>query len=91
MRAKVLESPDLSLRRKVWHIVEVLKLESEKRAQNADYQSYLQLLSARDMAQRTFIGKDKIVYSTDKDLIEQDYDKQEWDRRFKELENLNEK
>lgn len=46
----------------------------------------LQLLSARDMAQRTFIGKDKIVYSTEKDLFEQDYDTREWDRRFKELE-----
>ncbi|XP_051131990.1 uncharacterized protein At5g03900, chloroplastic [Andrographis paniculata] len=58
--AKVLESPDLSLRRK--------------------------LLSARDMAQRTFISKDKIVYSTEKDLYEQDYDTREWDQRFKELE-----
>ncbi|VFQ63468.1 unnamed protein product [Cuscuta campestris] len=32
------------------------------------------LLSARDMAQRTFIGQEKIVYSTDRDLYEQDYD-----------------
>lgn len=38
------------------------------------------------MAQRTFIGKDRIVYSTDKDLIEQDYERREWDRRFKEIE-----
>ncbi|KAL3839266.1 hypothetical protein ACJIZ3_023857 [Penstemon smallii] len=58
--ARVLESPDLSLRRK--------------------------LLSARDMAQRTFIGQDRIVYSTEKDLFEQDYDTQEWDQRFKEIE-----
>lgn len=38
------------------------------------------------MAQRTFIGQDRIVYSTERDLNEQDYDSQEWDRRFKELE-----
>lgn len=38
------------------------------------------------MAQRTFISKDKIVYSTEKDLYEQDYDTREWDQRFKELE-----
>ncbi|KAG8376722.1 hypothetical protein BUALT_Bualt09G0093400 [Buddleja alternifolia] len=61
-RARALESPDLSLRRK--------------------------LLSARDMAQRTFIGQDRIVYSTEKDLYEQDYDSREWDQRFKEIENL---
>lgn len=47
---------------------------------------YFQLLSARDMAQRTFISKDRIVYSTDKDLYEQDYDTRDWDRRFKEIE-----
>lgn len=45
-----------------------------------------QLLSARDMAQRTFIGQDRIVYSTERDLNEQDYDSQDWDRRLKELE-----
>ncbi|CAA3016772.1 uncharacterized protein At5g03900, chloroplastic isoform X1 [Olea europaea subsp. europaea] len=45
------------------------------------------LLSARDMAQRTFIGQDRIVYSTDKDLYEQDYEAREWDRRLKEIEN----
>lgn len=59
-RSCALESPDLSLRRK--------------------------LLSARDMAQRTFIGQDRIVYSTDKDLYEQDYEAREWDQRFKEIE-----
>lgn len=45
-----------------------------------------QLLSARDMAQRTFIGQDRIVYSTDKDLYEQDYDAQQWEKRFREIE-----
>ncbi|KAK2655281.1 hypothetical protein Ddye_008333 [Dipteronia dyeriana] len=44
------------------------------------------LLSARDMAQKTVIGKDRIVYSTDKDLFEQDYEAQDWDRRFREIE-----
>ncbi|GLT72963.1 hypothetical protein SLA2020_448540 [Shorea laevis] len=44
------------------------------------------LLSARDMAQRTVIGQDRIVYSTDKDLIEQDFEAQEWDKRFREIE-----
>ncbi|KAE8661151.1 Iron-sulfur cluster biosynthesis family protein isoform 3 [Hibiscus syriacus] len=58
--AQALESPDLSLRRK--------------------------LLSARDMAQKTVIGPDRIVYSTDRDLVEQDYEAQEWDRRFREIE-----
>ncbi|KAE8718962.1 hypothetical protein F3Y22_tig00109983pilonHSYRG00012 [Hibiscus syriacus] len=58
--AQELESPDLSLRRK--------------------------LLSARDMAQKTVIGPDRIVYSTDRDLVEQDYEAGEWDRRFREIE-----
>ncbi|XP_030531706.1 uncharacterized protein At5g03900, chloroplastic [Rhodamnia argentea] len=44
------------------------------------------LLSARDMAQRTFIGQDRIVYSTDKDFIEQDYEAHDWERRFREIE-----
>ncbi|MFQ6641455.1 hypothetical protein Gotur_016680 [Gossypium turneri] len=44
------------------------------------------LLSARDMAQKTVIGPDRIVYSTDRDLVEQDYEAREWDRRFREIE-----
>ncbi|XP_057960971.1 uncharacterized protein At5g03900, chloroplastic [Malania oleifera] len=44
------------------------------------------ILSARDMAQRTVIGQDRIIYSTDKDLFEQDYDSQDWDQKFRELE-----
>ncbi|KAL0910453.1 hypothetical protein M5K25_021438 [Dendrobium thyrsiflorum] len=59
-RARALELPDSSLRRK--------------------------LLNARDMAKRTVIGSDRIVYSTDKDVLDQDYEAKEWDRRFKELE-----
>lgn len=46
----------------------------------------MQLLSARDMAQNTVIGKERIVYTTDKDMIEQDYEAEEWDRRFREVE-----
>ncbi|CAH2079950.1 unnamed protein product [Thlaspi arvense] len=56
--ARALESPDITLRRK--------------------------LLSARDMAQNTVIGKERIVYSTDKDMIEQDYEADEWERQFRE-------
>ncbi|RDX69087.1 putative protein, chloroplastic, partial [Mucuna pruriens] len=44
------------------------------------------LFSARDMAQKTVIGQDQIVYSTDKDLLEQEYEAGEWDKKFRELE-----
>eukprot|EP00252_Welwitschia_mirabilis_P008304 TRINITY_DN2007_c0_g1_i1.p1 TRINITY_DN2007_c0_g1~~TRINITY_DN2007_c0_g1_i1.p1 ORF type:complete len:522 (-),score=95.22 TRINITY_DN2007_c0_g1_i1:346-1911(-) len=44
------------------------------------------LLSARDMAQQTVIGPDRIIYSTDKDIDDQDYDAKKWERRFRELE-----
>ncbi|KAL5212026.1 hypothetical protein ABZP36_022873 [Zizania latifolia] len=45
------------------------------------------LLSARDMAQRKVITPDEIVYTTEKDLLDQDYEAKEWERRFKELES----
>ncbi|GAB4856390.1 hypothetical protein Ancab_014310 [Ancistrocladus abbreviatus] len=64
-RARALELPDLSLRRK--------------------------LLSARDMAQKTVIGQDKIIYSSDRDLVEQDYDAREWDSRFREIKSQTKK
>jgi hypothetical protein len=38
------------------------------------------------MAQRTVIGQDRIVYSTDRDIIEQDYEAKEWDMRIREIE-----
>lgn len=38
------------------------------------------------MAQRTVIGQDRIVYSTEKDLVEQDYEARDWDRKFREIE-----
>ncbi|XP_031504147.1 uncharacterized protein At5g03900, chloroplastic isoform X1 [Nymphaea colorata] len=44
------------------------------------------LSSARDMAKRTVIGRDRIVYSTEKDFSDQDYEARDWDRRFRELE-----
>ncbi|KAJ4824288.1 hypothetical protein Tsubulata_021990 [Turnera subulata] len=44
------------------------------------------LLSARDMAQKTFIGQDRIVYRSDKDFIEQDTEARQWDKMFQELE-----
>lgn len=44
------------------------------------------LLSARDMAQRTFIGQERIVYSTDRDLFEQEYDAKQWEQSFRETE-----
>ncbi|KAH9738210.1 hypothetical protein KPL71_018706 [Citrus sinensis] len=72
--ARALKSPDISLRRKVAIFVLILSLVLFK------------LLSARDMAQKTFIGQDRIVYSTDRDLIEQDYEAREWEKRFREIE-----
>lgn len=45
------------------------------------------MLSARDMAQWKVITPEEIVYTTEKDLWEQDYEVKEWERRFKELES----
>lgn len=45
----------------------------------------IQLLSAKDMAQRTVIGKERIVYSTEKDFDEQGYEAREWEKKFEEL------
>ncbi|WOL02289.1 hypothetical protein Cni_G11008 [Canna indica] len=44
------------------------------------------LLSARDMAQKTVISSDRIVYSTEKDFVDQDYESKDWDKRFRELD-----
>lgn len=59
-RARALELPDPTLRRK--------------------------MLNARNMAKQTVIGSDRIVYSTEKDVLDQDYEAKEWDRRLRELE-----
>ncbi|XP_020111606.1 uncharacterized protein At5g03900, chloroplastic isoform X1 [Ananas comosus] len=45
------------------------------------------LLSARDMAQQKVIGSEEIVYSTQKDILDQDFEGREWDKRFRELES----
>ncbi|KAK8964391.1 hypothetical protein KSP40_PGU014012 [Platanthera guangdongensis] len=44
------------------------------------------LVNARDMAKRTVIGADRIVYTTEMDVSDQEYESREWDRRFRELE-----
>ncbi|CAK8541247.1 unnamed protein product [Lathyrus sativus] len=44
------------------------------------------IFNARDMAQKTVIGQDQIVYSTDKDFLEQEFEANEWDKKFRELE-----
>lgn len=36
------------------------------------------------MAKRTVISNEKIVYSTDRDISDQDFEEKEWDRRLKE-------
>ncbi|WCJ20542.1 Iron-sulfur cluster biosynthesis family protein [Euphorbia peplus] len=79
-----------------WFLVRKRNAEIEKRNQaREEFARMLELpdpslrrkiLSARDMAQRTVIGQDRIVYSTDKDVIEQDIEAKEWERRFRELD-----
>ncbi|TVU29876.1 hypothetical protein EJB05_21467, partial [Eragrostis curvula] len=62
----------------------------EQRAQelvSPDSSLRRKLLSARDMAQRKVITREDIVYTTEKDLLDQDYEVKEWERRFKELES----
>ncbi|RCV06661.1 hypothetical protein SEVIR_1G183800v4 [Setaria viridis] len=62
----------------------------EQRAQellSPDSSLRRKLISARDMAQRKVITPEEIVYTTEKDLLEQDYEVKEWERRFKELES----
>ncbi|GFZ16639.1 iron-sulfur cluster biosynthesis family protein [Actinidia rufa] len=80
-RAQALESPDLSLRRKNYVFTIDMAF-----CGLANQLLSVQLLSARDMAQRTFIGQDRIVYSTDKDFLEQDYEARDWDKRFRDIE-----
>ncbi|KAF8693308.1 hypothetical protein HU200_038696 [Digitaria exilis] len=62
----------------------------EQRAQellSPDSSLRRKLLSARDMAERKVITPEDIVYTTEKDMLEQDYEVKEWERRFKELES----
>lgn len=79
-----------------WFITQKTNAEIEKRNQARELRARAldmpdvtlrrKILSARDMSQRTVIGQDRIVYTTERDIFEQDYDTQEWDRRFKEIE-----
>ncbi|EOA22047.1 hypothetical protein CARUB_v10002572mg [Capsella rubella] len=62
------------------------RLQFARALESPDIALRRKLLSARDMAQNTVIGKERIVYSTDRDMMEQNYETDEWDRRFKELE-----
>ncbi|XP_076906839.1 uncharacterized protein At5g03900, chloroplastic-like [Bidens hawaiensis] len=79
-----------------WFITQRTNAEIEKRNRAREQRAWAlelpdvnlrrKILSARDMSQRTVIGQDRIVYTTERDLFEQDYDNQEWDRRFREIE-----
>ncbi|CAN7141930.1 unnamed protein product [Brassica rapa subsp. narinosa] len=62
------------------------RLQFARALESPDIALRRKLLSARDMAQNTVIGKERIVYTTDKDMIEQDYEAEEWERRFREVE-----
>ncbi|KAG2262483.1 hypothetical protein Bca52824_069562 [Brassica carinata] len=62
------------------------RLQFARALESPDIALRRKLLSARDMAQNTVIGKERIVYTTDKDMIEQDYEAEEWDRRLREVE-----
>lgn len=42
------------------------------------------LQSARDSAKRTVLGRDRIIYSTEKDVSTQDYEAQDWEQRLRE-------
>jgi hypothetical protein len=44
----------------------------------------LQLRSARESAKRTVLGRDRIIYSTEKDVSAQDYEAQDWEQRLRE-------
>lgn len=69
--------------------IERRNLARQQRARSlerADSSLRSKLLSARDMARRMVIGSDKIVYSTEKDIADQDYEATDWDKRFRELE-----
>eukprot|EP00249_Psilotum_nudum_P020580 c27768_g1_i1 orf=489-2204(-) len=45
------------------------------------------LQSAEDMSKEIVIGPEEIIYTTEKDLDDQDYDVREWEKKFKEQES----
>eukprot|EP00897_Mesotaenium_endlicherianum_P000429 jgi/Mesen1/10387/ME000081S09773 len=52
----------------------------------ADSSLKRKMMSAREKAQSTLIGSDRIIYSTDRDLSTQDVEGAEWERRLQEAE-----
>ena len=84
--ARALESPDIALRRKVGTTTSVVIQMCRNCGITPLKLNAMQLLSARDMAQKTVIGKERIVYSTERDMTEQNYEADEWDRRFREVD-----
>ncbi|KAF5821463.1 hypothetical protein HanXRQr2_Chr01g0014281 [Helianthus annuus] len=79
-----------------WFLIQRRNAEIEKRnrarelraqaLQLPDVALKQKILSAQDMSERTVIDQHRIVYTTDKDVSEQDYDKHEWDKRFKDAQ-----
>ncbi|XP_076900212.1 uncharacterized protein At5g03900, chloroplastic-like [Bidens hawaiensis] len=77
-----------------WFLIQKRNAEIEKRNRARELRAQaLQLpdvvlkqkiLSAQDMSERIVIDQHRIVYTTDKDVSEQDYEKHEWDMRFKD-------
>ncbi|KAI7747527.1 hypothetical protein M8C21_016729 [Ambrosia artemisiifolia] len=77
-----------------WFLIQKRNAEIEKRnrarelhaqaLQLPDVALKQKILSAQDMSEKTVIDQYRIVYTTDKDVSEQDYDKHEWDMRFKD-------
>ncbi|KAH7442961.1 hypothetical protein KP509_02G010100 [Ceratopteris richardii] len=68
---------------------------SRRNAARAEWKQLLQwpdlmlrkkLESAAKLAKQTFIGQDQIIYSTQKDISDQDLEVQDWERRFRERE-----
>jgi hypothetical protein len=48
--------------------------------------SWLQLINAREKAEKVVISKDKVIYSTEKDLAEQDIEAADWMGRLRQRE-----
>lgn len=42
--------------------------------------------STRELAKQTVIGPEQIIYTTEKDLADQDYEVREWEKKFRERE-----
>lgn len=78
-----------------WYFIQQTNAEIEKRNRARELRARAlelpdaflrrKIISARDMSERTVIGQDRIVYTTRKDVADQEYDTQEWDRRFNDI------